>query len=336
MTFLSRVYALHGRQRYDKNESGGVHAARPDRKIGCPHTESRSNWAARACASCNRPRDKDDLPRADGVSSEIGRSGIPRLFAIQLAAFDREKAARIFPRRWQGDKNYRVDAHEGCESFCRRTMCCRGCDSAGARRGRAAFFADPGDKRSPRIASASIDGLNSPQPVIVNACVRGLAALDAKTDARNRLRCACAAPYRRQANAHSRAHGGALQKTTGQKLGAGQQALDRWSKSASRVRRALANPDGVRCRQMDYGGQARLGARLPTQQGRLARRAASPAIPARRRSDRTWSASPIDSRARLMTAITSRPRTCRPAIRRRSSRRTTVRRTGHHHLRRRR
>lgn len=219
-----------------------------DRKITARKLNRDSNWPLRVRELYAGLAEKDaNLHKAMVEHPAFGRPD-HALFA-STEGFPKERAARIFLDHWQRDKDYAltgnivqlIDALPADEvvPIVRKRWGETGQD--------AAFL--PLLAKTPVAGDRGkfIDGLNSPQSAILEACVRGLEKLNTKADAAESF--ALIRALHRTSDkqtATRKALAGRLEKTTGQAFGLDSKRWIAWlEKQHPEFGKRLANPDGV-------------------------------------------------------------------------------------------
>jgi putative membrane-bound dehydrogenase-like protein len=219
-----------------------------DRKIAARKLNRDSNWPLRVRELYIGIAEKDaNLHKAILSHPAFGRPD-HALFAT-TDGFPTERAARIFLTRWQRDKDYALTGNivqlfetlppDDVLPAIRKRWGETGQESA--------FLPLLAQKPAVVDRKRFIDGLNSPQTAILEACVRGLDKLSAKTDAEESFGLIRALHRTSDKQIPMRKTlAGRLEKTTGQTYGTDSKRWITWlEKQHPEFGKRLANPDGV-------------------------------------------------------------------------------------------
>jgi putative heme-binding domain-containing protein len=219
-----------------------------DRKITTRKMNRDSNWPFRVQELYVGLSEKDaGLHQAMVEHPAFGRPD-HALFA-NTAGFPKERAARIFLERWKADANFAISGNivpllemlpaDDVLPVVRKRWGDTGQENA--------LLPLLARKPEANDRSKFIDGLNSVQTSVLQACVQGLDKLDAKSDA-NEAFALIRALHRTSDKqiALRKAMSARLEKTTGQALGADSKRWIAWlEKAHPEFGKRLANPDGV-------------------------------------------------------------------------------------------
>ncbi|HZZ77218.1 MAG TPA: c-type cytochrome [Gemmataceae bacterium] len=219
-----------------------------DRKIRDGKLNRDSNWPLRVRELYVGLADKDPaLHEAMVAHASFGRPD-HALFA-GVAGFPKARAARVFFGRWQRDKDFALTSNivQLFDVLPADTVLPTVRSRWGETGQETSFL--PLLAKKPIVADRArfVDGLNSPQGAIIEACVRGLDVLDAKTDASESFALIRALHRSSDKQAELRTTlASRLQKTTGQSFGVDSKRWTAWlQKQHPEFGVRLANPDGV-------------------------------------------------------------------------------------------
>jgi putative membrane-bound dehydrogenase-like protein len=219
-----------------------------DRKIMERKWNRDTNWASRVRELYIGLAEKDEMLHQALVGHrQFGRAD-HALFAT-TPGFPKQRAARVFLNRWQSDKDFAlsgaiVQLFETLPSDEVLPMVRRRWGDTGQE---AAFL--PLLARQPTAADRGkfIDGLNSPQTTVLEACVQGLTKLNIRTDANETF--ALIRALRRTSDKQNNLRKVLTQRlheTTMQTFGNDNQRWIGWlEKQHPEFGKRLANPDGV-------------------------------------------------------------------------------------------
>jgi putative membrane-bound dehydrogenase-like protein len=219
-----------------------------DRKIVAGKLKRDSNWPLRVRELYVGLAEKDRaLHQAIVEHPAFGRAD-HALFA-NVDGFPKEKAARIFLKRWQRDKDFALNGNivQLFETLPADDVLPIVRKRWGDTGQEAALLPLLAKKPAAGDRGRFLEGLNSPQAGVLSACVQGLDKLDAKTDA-NESFALIRALHRTSDKqpALRKTLAGRLAKTTGQALGPDSKRWIAWlEKEHPEFGKRLANPDGV-------------------------------------------------------------------------------------------
>lgn len=250
-------YALLGGKRADE-EAGFVAATLLDldRKISERKLNRDSNWPLRVQELFIGLAKKDAaLARSMVEHAEFGRAD-HALFA-NTADFPKEKAARIFLKRWQSEKEYALNGNvvKLLEALPADDVLPTVRKRWGETGHDVLFLPMLAKKPAPGDRGKFIDGLNSPQANIVMACIEGLNRQGTKSDgaeAFGLVRALLRTQTEKKPGATAQAVAKRLEAITGFRHGSDSQRWIAWlNDKHPEFGKRLANPDGVDIAQWD-------------------------------------------------------------------------------------